>query len=102
MKLGNRRLSATSLALASSLALGGCVTQVAYTSTNPNITQQQFLQDRYECTQEAMGFVANPYGAAAVPSAQLYVNCMALRGYRQDNANGTLIVPAELVTQMYN
>ena len=84
-------------------ALAGCVKHVQSVRWDkPDVTQQQFLTDRYACIQEAReqraGGYANPYGAqygsTAVVNISVFQACMAARGYTRNDANGQFDAPA--------
>jgi hypothetical protein len=79
------------------LALAGC-TPYTYTRylTNNDASEQQFMQDRYQCYQQTQQPVSvaylNAYGGAAssqvLPSCSAFQACLAARGYyRSDTQN---------------
>lgn len=82
------------------LLCASCVTIPPVAFNHPTATQQTMMTDRYACLQEAMGFVANQYGAADMVNGAIYDNCMALKGYDRD-PNGRLVVPPDLVVPGY-
>ena len=65
------------------------------------MTEQQFLNVRYTCLQEAReqraGGYANPYGAqygsAVVVNSSIFQACMAARGYMRNDARGQCSAP---------
>jgi predicted small lipoprotein YifL len=69
------RVTLSSIGAAAILvALAACVVQPpAQRYTRPDTTQQQFMQDRYECLQEAQ--------RGPVASCSLISSCMGARGY---------------------
>jgi hypothetical protein len=59
----------------------------------PNTTQEQFMQDRYDCLQEAQRqspYPATPYGPST--SCELISACLGARGYSA-NPQGDLAPP---------
>ena len=98
------------LALILSTSMVGCATvgggNIARFS-NSSVSQQQYLQDRYQCIQEAQrrvsGAVVNNYAGAAssnlVVSYSMYTACMGARGYQLD-ANGAFGPPPGGLVQM--
>jgi hypothetical protein len=85
--------------LSCAFLVGGCVTRVVHYS-RPDTTQQQFMQDRYECLQEAQqrvsGAAVTPYGGGAtsrvVANCGVWLSCLGARGYTTD-PNGDLFAP---------
>jgi hypothetical protein len=93
------------------LALTGCVSASTppvkvFRFSRPDTTQQTFLQDRYQCAQESQqyhaegrstalvnryfGSARSEYKTGMVANANLYLSCMAARGYTLDD-NGPLV-----------
>ncbi len=76
----------------------------------PKTTQQQMIVDRHDCIQKSMGFSAQGgnygYGyshySSSTPNMGAYRNCMAAKGYTENNESGTLVVPPHLIVQMHN
>ena len=95
--------------------LTGCETtgnRVAF--DHPKANQEQMLKDRYACIQQSMGFVsgssmvvnggfgsAQSEGKSAV-NGPVFNNCMAIKGYDQNNQTGRLVVPPKLVVQAFD
>lgn len=100
------------LAAVSLFGLAACQTipnRRAY--DRPNTSQQQMLKDRHDCIQKAMGFSGTGgyvYGAgyqsqsSSTPNMGAYRNCMAAKGYVENNETGALLVPDYLVVRMHN
>jgi hypothetical protein len=84
-----RRAALAALGAAVMVMPAACVVQPpAQRYTRPNTTQQQFMQDRYECLQEAQ--------RGPVPSCSLISACMGARGYVL-SSEGDLAPPANMV-----
>ncbi len=84
------------------LASAGCAKHVQYVRWDKSgVTEQQFLNDRYTCLQEAReqraGGYANPYGAQygsrTVVNMSIFQACMAARGYTRNDASGQFGAP---------
>ena len=84
----------------SSCAGGPRPTTPHYAKDGGGVTQEQFLQERYICLQQAQQGTAsgggNQYGssysAGVITNKQIFISCMAARGYRVD-PEGPLVVP---------
>ena len=96
-----------SLAVAVMLSLGTVGCGAPNYRSDRGASQDQFMQDRYSCAQEARGVsssgYADRYGAATrggtSVNRSLFMSCMAARGYYQDS-NGPLVVPQGAVIYM--
>jgi hypothetical protein len=94
-----RRARRSSFLILLILGVAGCTANITRWS-NPDVTQQQFMQDRYACLTQAeqpsSGSFFNAYGGAAssriVASCGVYKACMGAKGYTLD-PNGTLATP---------
>jgi hypothetical protein len=81
-----RRGTLSSIGAAVVVLLASCVVQPpAQRYTRPNTTQEQFMQDRYECLQESQ--------RGPIPSCSLISACMGARGYAL-SPDGDLAPPA--------
>ena len=77
-----------------------------YSKEGPHVTQEQFMQTRYVCLQEAQqarsGSQVNRYGGSSfttvVSNSPIYMSCMAAHGYRKDSM-GPLVVPPEAIVR---
>lgn len=95
-----------SAAIASALLIAGCVSPPPRYASERGATMQQFMQDRYQCAQEARGqgseAYVDRYGGASRSSVtvnrSLFSSCLAARGYRLD-PNGPLIVPPDAIVR---
>jgi hypothetical protein len=84
-----RRGTLTFIGAAMMVMTAACVVQLpAQRYTRPNTTQEQFMQDRYECLQESQ--------RGPVPSCSLISACMGARGYAS-SPEGDLAPPANMV-----
>jgi hypothetical protein len=103
------RIVAASLFAVSAIILSGCVTKPTpmLRYSKPGGTQQQFLEDRYTCLQQAQqprsaGFV-NQYGGASsgtvVTSRAVFLSCMSVKGYSLD-ADGEFAAPPGTQVQL--
>ncbi len=95
--------------------LSGCAPSYMRFVSNNNVTQDQFMRDRYACYQETQQRTSaayiNQYGGAAssrvIPSCSAFNACLAARGYyRSDTTNladfqtpGNFSVPQGAVIQ---
>jgi hypothetical protein len=83
-----------------------CVSPRVVHYSRPDTTQQQFMQDRYECLQEAEQRVSaaavTPYGGGAsssvVASCGVWASCLGARGYTVD-PNGNLFAPPGMIVR---
>ncbi|NLH82267.1 MAG: hypothetical protein GX458_15670 [Phyllobacteriaceae bacterium] len=96
--------------------LSGCETteanRIAY--DHASASSDQFLKDRYACIKESMGFVqsgksyvTDGYGQSRsegknAVNGPVFNNCMALKGYTQNDEAGRLVVPPALVVPSYD
>jgi hypothetical protein len=94
--------------LVAAFGLCGCgPTHVAF--DHPSADESQMIADRYECLRSSMGnvsagMVSNGDGwmrGATLPNEALYLNCMVVHGYTQNNESGRLVVPPSLMTRTY-
>lgn len=83
------------------VAVGGCAAPRTFEYNHASSTQQQFMQDRYACVQQAQqsrssGY-ANAYGAslgsAVVTNRGVFMSCMGAKGYTAAE-KGQFTVPA--------
>jgi hypothetical protein len=107
---GVMRLSLTMMVCA--IVLSGCAAHERpmphYAKDGGSVTQEQFLQERYVCLQQAQQGRAvgggdqygASYSASVVTNKQIYISCMAARGYRVD-PNGPLTVPRDAVVRTH-
>lgn len=107
--------TATSVLIFSTAFLAGCETtetnRVAF--DHASASNEQLLKDRYACIKESMGYVQSGtgyvnggYGASqsegkSMVNGPVFNNCMALKGYTQNNETGRLVVPPSLVVRSY-
>ena len=88
-------------------ALVGCAPPPAARFTHATATQENFLQDRYVCIQQAQqqrsGAYVNRYGGEAdsrvIINRGVYDACMAAKGYKID-PNGNLAPPPGMQVMM--
>lgn len=111
------RSEVTSVIAASALAalLGGCETtetnRIAY--DHASASNELFLKERYACIKESMGYVQSGTGyvndgfgqsrseGKSAVNGPVFNNCMALKGYTQNDESGRLVVPPSLVVPSY-
>jgi uncharacterized lipoprotein YajG len=98
--------------LAAACLLSGCATQPRplphYAKDGGSVSQEQFLQERYVCLQQAQQGKAvgggdqygSSYVASVVTNKQIFISCMGARGYRAD-ADGPLTVPRDAVVMTH-
>jgi hypothetical protein len=98
--------------IACAVVLTGCATQerpmLHYAKDGGSVTQEQFLQERYVCLQQAQQGKAvgggdrygSSYSASVVTNKQIFISCMSARGYRVD-PNGPLTVPRDAVIRTH-
>jgi hypothetical protein len=95
------------------VVVAGCQTQQLQRRAydRPKTSQQQMLTDRHDCIQKSMGFAGaggHVYGggyqsySASSPNRGAYMNCMAAKGYVENDAAGALEVPQNLLVRMHN
>lgn len=77
-------------------------------------SNEQLLKDRYACIKDSMGYVQSGTGyvnggygqnrseGKTAVNGPVFNNCMALKGYTQNNETGRLVVPPALVVQSYD
>jgi len=101
------------LIVACAIVLSSCATQSPrptphYAKDGGSVTQEQFLQERYVCLQQAQQGKAigggdqygSSYSASVITNKQIFISCMGARGYRID-PEGSLVVPRDAVIQTH-
>jgi hypothetical protein len=67
--------------------------------SHPAVTQQTFMQDRYQCIRETQQNHAGGVAAISDPVNQkLFLSCMAAKGYVAD-PKGPLVPPPETISE---
>lgn len=99
------------IAISLLVCVAGCQTpQQRRAYDRPKTTQQQMLADRHDCIQKSMGYSAaggHVYGggyqsySSSSPNRGAYINCMAAKGYVENDESGRLEVPSNLLVRMH-
>ncbi len=103
------------MAILLTVSLTGCETtetnRIAY--DHGSASNEQFLKDRYACIKDSMGYVQSGTGyvndgfgqsrssGKNAVNGPVFNNCMALKGYTQNDETGRLVVPPALVVPSY-